>query len=97
MARTWEALTPQAHCISTLASLRSTRPGHTPRKTHTDRIAEAAAALRARGITGADVAIVLGSGLGAFAEAVAAMNSFKWNKNVDVFSMHEVFVFLELR
>lgn len=37
---------------------------------YTDRIAEAAAALRARGITGADVAIVLGSGLGAFAEAI---------------------------
>lgn len=37
---------------------------------YTDRIAEAADALRARGIAGADVAIVLGSGLGAFAEAL---------------------------
>jgi purine-nucleoside phosphorylase len=37
---------------------------------YTDRIAVAAAALRERGITGADVAIVLGSGLGAFAEAI---------------------------
>ncbi len=36
---------------------------------YTDRIAAAAAALRARGVGGADVAIVLGSGLGAFAEA----------------------------
>ena len=35
---------------------------------YTDRIAEAADALRARGIDGADVAIVLGSGLGAFAD-----------------------------
>lgn len=35
---------------------------------YTDRIAEAAAALQARGVTGGDVAIVLGSGLGAFAE-----------------------------
>lgn len=35
------------------------------------RIAEAADALRARGVTGADVAIVLGSGLGAFGDAVA--------------------------
>lgn len=35
-----------------------------------DRIAEAAAVLRGRGIAGADVAIVLGSGLGAFAEAM---------------------------
>lgn len=35
---------------------------------YTERIAEAAATLRARGVTGADVAIVLGSGLGAFAE-----------------------------
>lgn len=35
---------------------------------YTDRIAEAAATLRARGVTGGDVAIVLGSGLGAFAE-----------------------------
>lgn len=37
---------------------------------YTDRIAEAAAALRARGVDGADVGIVLGSGLGAFAETV---------------------------
>lgn len=37
---------------------------------YTDHIAEAAAALRTRGITGADVAIVLGSGLGAFADAI---------------------------
>ena len=37
---------------------------------YTDRIAEAADALRARGIDGADVAIVLGSGLGAFAETL---------------------------
>lgn len=37
---------------------------------YTDRIAEAAGALRARGVEGADVAIVLGSGLGAFAETV---------------------------
>jgi purine-nucleoside phosphorylase len=35
---------------------------------YSDRIAEAASVLRGRGITGADVAIVLGSGLGAFAE-----------------------------
>lgn len=35
---------------------------------YTDRIAEAAGALQARGVTGGDVAIVLGSGLGAFAE-----------------------------
>jgi purine-nucleoside phosphorylase len=38
--------------------------------TYTDRIAVAADALRARGVAGADVAIVLGSGLGAFAEAL---------------------------
>jgi len=37
---------------------------------YTSRIAQAAAALRARGVTGADVAIVLGSGLGAFADAM---------------------------
>jgi purine-nucleoside phosphorylase len=36
-----------------------------------ERIAEAAAVLRTRGIAGADVAIVLGSGLGAFAETLA--------------------------
>lgn len=38
---------------------------------YTDRIAEAAATLRSRGIDGADVAIVLGSGLGAFADGFA--------------------------
>jgi purine-nucleoside phosphorylase len=37
---------------------------------YTDRIAEAAAALRTRGIDGGDVAIVLGSGLGGFAETL---------------------------
>ena len=37
---------------------------------YTDRIAEAAVALRARGVDGADVAIVLGSGLGAFADTL---------------------------
>lgn len=36
---------------------------------YTDRIEESAAALRARGIDGADVVVVLGSGLGAFADA----------------------------
>lgn len=39
--------------------------------TITERVAEAASALRTRGVTGADVAIVLGSGLGAFAETLA--------------------------
>lgn len=39
---------------------------------YTDRIAEAAAAVRRRGIAGADVAIVLGSGLGAFADAMTS-------------------------
>lgn len=38
---------------------------------YTDRIAEAAAALRAKGVDGADVAVVLGSGLGAFADRVS--------------------------
>ncbi len=37
---------------------------------YSSRIAQAAEALRARGVTGADVAIVLGSGLGAFADAI---------------------------
>ncbi len=37
----------------------------------TARIADATSALRARGVTGADAAIVLGSGLGAFADALA--------------------------
>lgn len=37
---------------------------------YTEKIAAAAAKLRTRGVTGADVAIVLGSGLGAFAEAI---------------------------
>ena len=37
---------------------------------YTDRIAAAAAALRTRGVSGAEAAIVLGSGLGAFAEAI---------------------------
>ena len=38
----------------------------------TERIRAAAAALRERGVTGADAAIVLGSGLGAFADALLA-------------------------
>ncbi|MGE0814476.1 MAG: purine-nucleoside phosphorylase [Vicinamibacterales bacterium] len=37
---------------------------------YTDRIAVAAAYLRSRGLAGGDVAVVLGSGLGAFAEAM---------------------------
>ena len=37
---------------------------------YTDNITQAADALRARGVAGADVAVVLGSGLGAFADRV---------------------------